>query len=99
MLFLNVINVECLLYSEFSAGHFSCQFTNELFHLPLRLLLIEFQPEPPVFGSEIDVIRPEVPFENYVFIASFRFEEIFGELDDYLGYFKNWTDTTPGFEV
>ena len=52
-----------------------------------------------MFGSEIDVARPEVAFEKYIYMAAFRHEEVFGDIDSYLEYFRNWTDSTPSFEV
>ena len=63
------------------------------------LLFPEFQPEPAFFASEADVTHEEVPFEKYVYMAAFRHEEVFGTIEAYQEYFKNWTDSTPAFLV
>ena len=63
------------------------------------MTLSEFSPEPSVIVNPEDSFHPEVPFEKYVYMAAFRNEELFESIDDYLMFFKNWTETTPAFEV
>jgi len=58
----------------------------------------EFSPEPSVITDEALCMQPEVPFEKYVYMAAFRHEEVFGDIETYSEFFKNWTDTTPAFE-
>ena len=43
--------------------------------------------------------QPEVPFEKYVYMAAFRHEEVFGDIDTYNDFFTNWTNVTPAFDV
>jgi len=55
-----------------------------------------FQPEPPIFDSEDDVIlMDETPFEMYLYTRGFQSQT---DIVNYMVYFKNWTDTCPPFE-
>merc|ERR1719454_1551199 len=55
----------------------------------------DFPPEPPVFTSEEDAITTEeTPFEVYVYLMAFRSQF---NLQEYLGFFKTFLDTYPGF--
>ncbi|CAL4139168.1 unnamed protein product [Meganyctiphanes norvegica] len=55
-----------------------------------------FQPEPPLYDSEDDVIlAEETPFEVYLYLKGLQSQD---SIEDYLIFFKNYTDTCPGFE-
>jgi len=54
-----------------------------------------FAPEPPVFTEEDDCITSEeTPFEIYVYLMAFRAQT---HLQEYLKFFKSFTDTYPAF--
>lgn len=56
-----------------------------------------FPPEPPIFASEADaVVEAMCPFENYIFLKSFRNDDI--GLDAFLEYYGQYVDTLPAFE-
>ena len=53
-------------------------------HMLLFARLPHFQPEPPVFDSEVDVFEPETAFEKYIYLMAFRVQE---DLDRYSRFF------------
>ena len=56
-----------------------------------------FAPEPPIFATEADAVVEELcPFENYIFLKSFRNDDI--GLDAYLEYYGAYVDSLPAFE-
>ncbi|XP_071800209.1 uncharacterized protein [Asterias amurensis] len=54
-----------------------------------------FPPEPPVFDTEKDALVPVMPFENYIFMRSFRFEDI--GFEAFSEYYQNYVATLPVF--
>merc|ERR1712198_397691 len=55
----------------------------------------DFAPEPPIFTDETDCITyEETPFEVYVYLMAFRAQT---NLQEYLAFFKTFTDTYPAF--
>jgi len=55
----------------------------------------DFAPEPPIFTDEADCITyEETPFEVYVYLMAFRAQT---NLQEYLAFFKTFTDTYPAF--
>jgi len=56
----------------------------------------EFPPEPPVFDTELDAITAEeTPFEVYLYLNAYRAK---GHINEFLAFFKNYTDICPSFE-
>ena len=56
-----------------------------------------FAPEPPIFASEADGVVEEVcPFENYIFLKSFRHDDM--GLENFLDYYGKYVDSLPAYE-
>ncbi|XP_022100236.1 uncharacterized protein LOC110984384 [Acanthaster planci] len=58
-------------------------------HLPT------FAPEPPVIDSEDDTLEPVTPFENYIFMRSFRHDDM--GFEAFYEYYENYVATLPVF--
>ncbi|XP_038068348.1 uncharacterized protein LOC119737806 [Patiria miniata] len=65
----------------------------------MKFLIVDrlpaFAPEPPVIDSEADALEPITPFENYIFMRSFRHNDIGFEAFD--EYYRAYVATLPEF--
>ncbi|XP_072016188.1 uncharacterized protein [Amphiura filiformis] len=63
----------------------------------IRDRLPAFPPEPPVFDNEDDAITETIcPFENYIFLKSFRHDDVGTKA--FLQYYGEYVETLPAFD-
>jgi ubiquinone/menaquinone biosynthesis C-methylase UbiE len=62
-------------------------------HMVMLARLPHFPPEPLLITRDEDCTAPETPFEKYVYLFSFKQDDI----DHYVEFFTNYTKLTPKF--
>ena len=65
----------------------------------MKFLIVDriptFPPEPPVIDREEDALEPVTPFENYIFMRSFRHDDI--GFEAFQEYYGNYVASLPAF--